>query len=174
MDQNDIDRINSKIIDRLTDREVIYCVSMMIQKLAENQMEDDELSDIMEKLDYDVAVSDNDIDVYYDDAMEGWVYKNEDDEVSDVFDNFEQAAEAACEEFDIDPYEYTQEVLEHWIVSDFLAKKLEEHGEPVAFDLYGMDVWGRTCSNQSISQDGVMREIAEDMEILHGQRYSWE
>jgi len=48
------------------------------------------------------------------------------------------------------------EALEHWIVSDWLAGKLESAGEMVSYDIHGLTVWGRQCSGQAISIDGVI------------------
>ena len=51
-------------------------------------------------------------------------------------------AEAACLLHDIDPY--YREALEHWIVSDWLADKLEAKGEKVDRDFAGLTVWACT------------------------------
>lgn len=63
-----------------------------------------------------------------------------------------------CTDHDIDPYD--REVFEHWIVTDWLADKLEAKGEKVDRDFAGMTVWARTTTGQSISIDGVIVEIA--------------
>jgi hypothetical protein len=72
----------------------------------------------------------------------------------------ETAAEAwrdLAESEQIEPMQ--REALEHWIVSDWLADNLEEHGEMIARDLYGMTVWGRVTSGQAIFCDGVIERI---------------
>lgn len=69
--------------------------------------------------------------------------------------------EALCSEFEIDAYEW--EVFEHWAVSEWLANKLEAAGERIDHDFAGMHVWGRTCSGQGISSDGVIERIYADM-----------
>ncbi|RLC34851.1 MAG: hypothetical protein DRZ76_01730 [Candidatus Nealsonbacteria bacterium] len=51
--------------------------------------------------------------------------------------------------------------LEHWIVSDYLADRLQEQGEMVA-NVLGMQVWGRTCTGQAIALDDVIRKIAKE------------
>ena len=61
------------------------------------------------------------------------------------------------------------EVLEHWIVSDWLADELAERGEAVAEDFFGLTIWGRTTSGQAILLDSVIEEIGRDMGILEGQ-----
>lgn len=51
------------------------------------------------------------------------------------------------------------EILEWWIVSDWMADRLSERCEPVAKDFYGFNIWGRTCSGQAILLDGVICNI---------------
>ena len=64
------------------------------------------------------------------------------------------------------------EALEHWAVTKWFAEQLAEHGETTG-ELFDLQIWGRTCSGQSISLDCVIAEIAAEMEILDGQRNSW-
>jgi hypothetical protein len=80
-----------------------------------------------------------------------------DDKTDIDFDTWQKL----CQSESIDPQE--NEVLEHWIVSDWLADKLEEKGETVVDDLYGLTVWGRTTSGQSISMDHVIRQITQEL-----------
>jgi hypothetical protein len=68
---------------------------------------------------------------------------------------------------------YGNDALEHWIVSDYLARKLEEKGEAVSHDFFGLTIWGRGTSGQAILLDGVIGDIASDMEILKGQKNEW-
>jgi len=57
---------------------------------------------------------------------------------------------------------HTRKAEEFWIVSDWLAEKLETQGEPVA-ELDSLPIWGRTCSGQMISMDGAILSIAQDI-----------
>ncbi|WP_155636167.1 hypothetical protein [Burkholderia cepacia] len=52
---------------------------------------------------------------------------------------------------------------EHWIVSGWLAGKLEDQGEMVNRDICGLIVWGRCTTGQAIYMDGVIQEIARDL-----------
>ena len=61
-------------------------------------------------------------------------------------------------EDDFEPEEY-HEIFEHWIVSEWLASRLEEQGESVERDFYGLTIWGRAAYGQAISLDGVIRQI---------------
>lgn len=55
------------------------------------------------------------------------------------------------------------EAFEYWAVSDWLADKLRENGEPVAE--FGMTyVWGRGTTGQAIALDYVIEKIVTDTE----------
>lgn len=70
-------------------------------------------------------------------------------------------AESLCRAFaEIDSYQ--REIYEHWIVSDWFAKKLTQHGEKVDMDFAGLTVWARTTTGQAISQDGVVQRIYQE------------
>ena len=64
-----------------------------------------------------------------------------------------------------------QEVYQWFIVSEYLANKLSEKGEPIIRD---ENIWGRGTFGQAILLDYVITEICAEMEILQGQENSWE
>lgn len=76
-------------------------------------------------------------------------------------DTRRDAARQWCEHHDIEPYQ--REVYEHWIVSDWLADKLEARGEKVDRDFAGMTVWARTTTGQAIASDSVIESICRDL-----------
>lgn len=55
------------------------------------------------------------------------------------------------------------EILEHWIVSDWLADRLAEQGEAIEKDFLGLTIWGRCCSGQGIALDGVISQIHKNL-----------
>lgn len=65
--------------------------------------------------------------------------------------------EDLCREANLYPYE--REIFEHWVVTEWLAEKLEAAGERVDRDFADLCVWGRTCTGQGIAQDGVIIRI---------------
>ena len=71
------------------------------------------------------------------------------------------------EELDTRP----QEVYEWWMVSDWLARELRTRGEVI---IPHMNIWGRRGTGQAIMLDDVISSICHGMEILDGQRCSWE
>lgn len=59
------------------------------------------------------------------------------------------------------PFTSDEEVLEWWLVTPYLAQKLQQEGEIIVQE-YGNSWWGRTTSGQAIRMDGVIRTICED------------
>lgn len=145
-------------VRKLVDREVHYCVSHLISELA--QLTD---SDYYEDI-FNVCAQDD-----WQEAAEeaGWsqftdefganCYRDESDDQTYAAGDWQEL----CEAFNIDPY--VREAYEHWIVSDWLAGKLEEAGEMVSRDIYGLTIWGRCTTGQAILLDGVMCGIYNDM-----------
>ncbi|MEZ4621175.1 MAG: hypothetical protein R2867_37525 [Caldilineaceae bacterium] len=64
----------------------------------------------------------------------------------------------------IDNGEDWKEIYEWWVVSDWLAEKLEEQGEAMLINDFGK-WWGRTCTGQAIYLDSVIEEIYDEIEM---------
>jgi hypothetical protein len=77
-------------------------------------------------------------------------------------------AEGHIEELEYEP----AEIFEWWIVTGRFYEKLKEKGQPV-LEWGNNYYWGRCTTGQAILLDYVVSQIAEDMEILEGQSYSW-
>ena len=57
----------------------------------------------------------------------------------------------------------SSEVLEWWLVTPYMADMLREKGEVILSD-YDCYWWGRQTSGQALYMDGVIQEIAGQME----------
>ncbi len=57
-----------------------------------------------------------------------------------------------------------KEIYEWWVVSEWLAEKLEKHNEAMLITDYGK-WWGRTCTGQAIHLDSVLEEIYDEIEM---------
>jgi hypothetical protein len=66
-----------------------------------------------------------------------------------------------CAAHDLEPHRH--EIYEHWIVSDWLASKLEQRGEVIERDFYGLTIWGRACTGQAILLDDVICSIYDEL-----------
>lgn len=64
------------------------------------------------------------------------------------------------------------EPFEFWIVTDWFGEKLKSHGCLVD-ELFDFTIWARGTTGQAIALDYVVSLIAEEMQILDGQEYSW-
>lgn len=155
-----------RIAENIVRSDVHYCVSSLIHTMAMSCHACDTTDDVGElcELAANLFAPLQDWESAARDA--GWIENNDDagNGYIDTNDGQKWACsdwEELCHEFDIDPYE--TEILEHWIVSEFLAKELEARGERVEFDFQGLIVWGRTVSGQAISMDAIIQDIAKDI-----------
>ena len=169
---------NQRICEKLVERDVIYCVSSLVYELTQKEEYWDDLMPILSQEDYEEPVLwyiDNHLSIVeakdYLINIEGSMpfTGNAKDQLKKWLDDPEKVWEFA-DEFCIDPDQH--EALEHWIVTEWFAEKLEEKGEMVA-EFMGMTIWGRGTSGQAIYMDSVIKEIASDMGILEGQTNEW-
>ena len=165
----------------LVQREVGYCVSSLVATLAGNGLNGDldgalgELCDQAFELaapiaDYEEAARESGWKTA--DLTPGMVVKETPIRFERTGDPDDQCLTAynwleACTLDDIEPYD--REVFEHWIVSDWLADKLEAKGEKVDRDFAGLTVWARTTTGQAISGDWVIEQITADLHAPAGQ-----
>jgi hypothetical protein len=161
--------------ERLVRQEVHYCVSTLVSTLggmyassAINPRAHPEGNDLCERAAYFHTVPD-----YESAAREaGWEKgsdrfpfarnKTAEERTEDDTDGpciYADSWEEACELDNLEPYD--REVFEHWIVSAWLADKLEAQGEKVERDFAGMTIWARTTTGQAIYADAVIEAIAK-------------
>ncbi len=139
---------------------VLSNVNELVSALCNDERYMDELADIMSQPDYQNPAYDAGYEV---EERHGiyYLYKYE-ISVNSIcdFETEREAWEYACNEIDIEPY--TNDALEHYIVTDWLANELESRGEMINRDFLGLTIWGRACSGQGILLDAVMVEITKD------------
>ena len=183
---------NQTICDQLIEHNVDRCCSMLIDSIAKSEVvqkafgiDFDTLLEVCQKIDYEQAVEE-----WIDDADGDDLY------IRDLIPKCPagartvkkdriraKAALAEMPDSDVqilyhdlrlgaDP----NEALEHWIVDPFFARELAKYGEMVSNDVTpdGWWVWGRCTAGQRISMDYVIQQIAAGMQILVGQKHSWE
>lgn len=187
MDQVEVK--TQRICAKLVDREVLACASSMVYDLSKNasgsepwyedlidlcmpRRPDEEIEKYTEILD--------DLEKDLEDT-EGVIEMLEEDPETDPPD-LEHAketlaritkdiAETESQLETLEAYE-DNEIFEHWIVTGWLGERLREQGETVG-ELFNFTIWGRQTTGQRISMDGVIRQIASNMEILPGQKNEW-
>ncbi len=137
----------------MVDREVIYCVSGLVHEIARNNLDD--WFHIFRAFDPELARELIEAAIDNDPANKEYVEHlalNNIDELKEAFHLL-----------NLDLSEAETEVYEHWIVSNWFARKLEAHGETVEHDFYGLTIWGRTCTGQAILLDSVICEIYDEL-----------
>ena len=164
--------------------EVIYCVSSLVSTLAGGYGAIENSSRTYERGQHAAA----DLSALTEQAMElcspipdyeeaaiqaGWKqiegrWGKPDAQFGEEDMEWADSAEEVCDDHEgIEPYE--REVFEHWIVSDWLADKLEAKGEKVDKDFAGMTVWARTTTGQAIYADHVIEQITADLNTERGE-----
>ena len=158
---------NQRIKGEFIKNEVYCCASSLIYQLQEDGHYQD---DIME-FSYKEGLREEDliteIKENYEEELKEYI-ENTFTEITDIEDlNEEELRELADDlNIDIDNFTEPEEALEHWIVSGWLADKLEEYGELITKDFLGLTIWGRTCSGQAIMLDYVISKICDDLDML--------
>lgn len=162
-----------EVINRIIEREILVNASQMVNQLSDgglclNSASFGELySECLERPDYSeppegftierasgrAEIDNGDSPAYY------WI--DEDGETSEsVFDTEEQAIRNAWDEIGDQPDGF-EEALEHWIVSDWLAEKLQMNDAMICRDVLGFNVWGRAETGQSLTMDSEIIEVAK-------------
>jgi len=81
--------------------------------------------------------------------------------MADNADISEEEAEKQAVD-DLKDEQLPQEIMEWWLVSEWLERKLEAKGQPILKTDYG-NWWGRCGTGQAILLDGVIEEIFDEV-----------
>jgi len=90
--------------------------------------------------------------------VDSHVYQNVSYLVQELSENEKYSDELLGVQVQFNDGDYPEEALEHWIVSEWLGRYLQEEGEMV-INFLGLTIWGRTTSGQAIYIDAVIEEI---------------
>jgi len=186
--------INQRVKEKLVERDIYYCQTMVIEKLLKDndnyfdlpnisyyiaeqsdgtyfEGDEEEKDDLKEELE-------NKKDRFENALLKIEYFRdNLSDKDIDYYDILDEKADYLLDklilmEKDIDNLEYAdieyKEVFEWWLISNYLANKLKGYCQ-VIFEDYGCTWWGRCTTGQAILLDHVISKIAEDMGILEGQ-----
>ena len=158
---------NQRIKGDFVSREVYCCASSLIYQLQQDGHYQDEILEFSCKDELRTEDLINDIKKDYKEELEEYLRDNftEIPKLEDL-DEEELKELAYGLNISIDDYEEAVEALEHWIISDWLADKLEAYGELITKDFLGLTIWGRTCSGQAILLDWVISKICDDLDML--------
>ena len=162
-------------IQDLVQREVIYCVSSLVYTLTqENKLDEEQAIELWTgPIDYGAAKYELELErdaVFKHFCTEDNTYcfgvRNDDliwridpihnDEETAIYEWFEIYRGGSLSDF-------RSEVFEHWIVTNWLADKLEAKGETVVRDFYGLTIYCRPCTGQALHCDWPIISIYQDL-----------
>lgn len=159
-------------IHEMINREVLTNANELIQELSSTEQYQDEILEFSSKPDYEQAANDYvgcleegeqldeileylaNYDVDYD------VLEGNSDVLLECIEEY-VGYDVFCDDFNVEP-DYI-DALQFFIVTDYLADKLEQHGELVTHDFLGLAIWGRTCCGQAIEADSVIQNIYNNL-----------
>ena len=155
-------------IQELVQREILVCVSSLVYTLTQEGKLDEDLAIELWQGPYDYESAEYELNQQGcrvqqddDDGLYG-IYHDENDEF--IVESYcESKEEAVYEYFDGDLDDYRQTVYEHWLCTAWLADRLEEHGETVVKDFYGLTIYCRPCTGQAIWMDWPIQKIYNDL-----------
>lgn len=179
----------SVTINQFVQRHIVHCVSYMVSELTRQAEHfpdwEDDLYSAHQVPDYETAVhywiesaGGEDLatvlnDWFTDDSLpDDWdVCEWNDTQVRNMRKTIEKHVldfdageyEDFVNEYDINVDDYQSDVYEHWVVSPFLARYLENHGEKI-ISVFDFDyIWCRTTTSQSIAIDYVITKIYDEI-----------
>lgn len=145
---------NHEKVENLVRNEVVYCASQIVTELLAKEDNIDDFYHLRGREDYLEAIhqelANKDLETVLSDYN-----------VEDLTDIEENDLVDIANEYNIDPY--YNEVYEYWIVSGFLADRLEAEREVIERDFFGLTIWGRMTTGQAICCDHVICKIATDI-----------
>ena len=160
-----------RAVGEMVDRHVIYGVSALVFQIGNEKLGD--WHHLFSQDDWETPVGDYILQMPLDELREA---AEKTDFAIDRHDNRDTMSAALlhylheenklqefCEEHNLDPQQ--TEIYEHWIVSEWLADKLEKRGEVIERDFYGLTIWGRACTGQAIILDSVICAIYDELHV---------
>ena len=158
----------TRTIKELVETEVIYFISPLIGELLKQEKYREEFYHLTTSTDWDEAEKtiNQNICVAQRDVDNLWgVYDKENEyyTVEPIHEHKKEAIKQYFDDLNWDLFSYNCEVCEYWLISEWLASKLEDKGETVEKDFMGLIVWGRTTTGQAIWCDYIIQEIYSDL-----------
>ena len=163
-------------IKQFVDQNIIYCVSSLIHELTQKEgCLDEETAIELWQGPIDYGSAKYELELERDSVFKHYCTKDNTyyfgvrnaDLVWKIDPIYNDEETAIYEWFEVyhggDLEDYRSEIYEHWIVSSWLADKLEARGETVVRDFYGLTIWARPTTGQMISADWVIQQIYQDL-----------
>lgn len=136
---------------KLVNREVLCCQTGLVEEVLKISGASCQSATDLPNL--------NDIENLYEYKCPECGYGFQNDNADNIMEICASCGESLPNELESEP----QEILEWWLVTDWLAEKLKAQGEPILNYADFNYWWGRTCSGQAILLDSVIDKICEDL-----------
>lgn len=158
-----------RAVGEFVHREVIYCVSSLVYEIGRKNI--DEWHHLFVQEDWETSALEA-ICALPREQLQELLEQNEchiaaDDTPNMLATTYLQhlkqhgSLQDFCYANHVDPQQ--NEIYEHWIVSEWLANRLEDRGEVIERDFYGLTIWGRACTGQAILLDSVICSIYDEV-----------
>jgi hypothetical protein len=158
-----------RAVGDFVNRKVIYCVSNLVYEIGMKNI--DEWHHLFRQDDWETPALDAirafSAEHLHELLVEDDVPFNADDEPGTMARTYlhhlkqQDSLRVFCDANHVDPEQ--TEIYEHWIVSEWLANRLEERGEVIERHFYGLTIWGRACTGQAILLDNVICSIYDEV-----------
>ena len=158
-----------RAVGDFVNREVIYCISSLVYEIGMKNI--DEWHHLFRQEDWETpaleairALSPERLRAL---LIEDDVPFNAEDEPGAMAITYlhhlkrQESLREFCGANHVDPDQ--NDIYEHWIVSEWLANLLEERGEVIERDFYGLTIWGRAGMGQAILLDSVICSIYDEV-----------
>lgn len=130
--------------------------SKKIDELEDKVIELNKAIDEVEEIEYSISQADSEEEKKkLEEGLRNY------DNVEELKEQIEEL-EYKIEELENENGDIKNEALEYWVVSNWLAEKLEEHGE-LTLTNGECTWWGRCTSGQAIYLDGIIKEIYDKL-----------
>ena len=178
MDEREFQRVCGDFVNR----EVYCCVSTMAEYILKKSWEDseapfsnDDIENPMQSA-Y-ISIFGESYEIADESELDEWKSKQED--INDELLNCEKISEFTYEKYTeqiqeaydeaLEQIQEYKEIFEYWICSPWLISKLSERNEAV---IPHEQIWCRCTTGQSISIDGVIREIIKEYVLTDEEKAS--
>lgn len=164
---------DQETVERIVSREILHCASQLIQELSSHDEYMEDICEFSLKYDYESACWEELVSCKWS-VLSGYLDDEGIEHDEEKLEHDYEYRKQMISELDEDISDYSEwcdsqliecdatEALEFWIVSDWLATKLQEQDELIG-EITGFNIWGRTCSGQAISMDYVIENIARKL-----------
>lgn len=148
---------------------IIYCISSLIHELTQKGCLDEETAIELWQgpIDFDSALYEINQDGSHVAQKDGLWGLYDNDEPNNPIVDYEYETRDELIKWYFNDMSWSidnhrTEVFEHWICSDYLGRKLIEHGHTV-IEVFGLTVWARPTTGMAIAYDHVIEMIYQEM-----------